>query len=357
MMRFLKFVFIAIIILIAVPIIAFIIYYGSDYYEWRQKISLSVVIADKTISRSVVHGVSIEKARNSLGYDGPDFHASLTGEAAIIELPDSQKLFLLIGNSASLLPRILLPNQGWGSKESLQLAESQKIGFSGTVPRNYYPLLVTFTDINDPKTVMRVDPDDMDAVLGCSKPQLAKDFPWRAQGRTWRQWHKFEAYREAILNAGEEAGLPADYSRYAALEKLNGAFNNGIVKENEPRYMPPPKGYEADKLQLASMWSAIRAKYGKSSLREMYRQHRITAARLRKTYLERGRDTVNDCHRLKSLTLEITDEPVTKGEVDKVLGWLGEYYSNRFDGKRFGTVKTDFPFANSLASGAFDTEK
>ncbi len=39
---------------------------------------------------------------------------------------------------------------------------------------------------------------------------------------------------------------------------------------------------------------------------------------------------------LKSITLEITDEPVTRGRVEKVLGWLGEYQQNFYmlNGKR-----------------------
>ncbi|UJW73549.1 hypothetical protein [Rhizobium sp. SL42] len=60
---------------------------------------------------------------------------------------------------------------------------------------------------------------------------------------------------------------------------------------------------------------------------------------------------------LHSITMWITDEPVTEGRVKSLLPWLHAYYSKRFDGQRFGTIKTNNPFANSLASGAFDTEK
>lgn len=62
-------------------------------------------------------------------------------------------------------------------------------------------------------------------------------------------------------------------------------------------------------------------------------------------------------YRLKSMTMSITDEPVTKGRVKAVLEWLERYYSKRLDGQRYGSIETDNPFANSLASGAFDTEK
>ncbi|MCZ4288703.1 hypothetical protein [Hoeflea alexandrii] len=60
---------------------------------------------------------------------------------------------------------------------------------------------------------------------------------------------------------------------------------------------------------------------------------------------------------LSSITLAITDEPVTKGRVEAVLGWLGEYYDKHLDGNRLETVNAENRFANSLASGAFDTEK
>jgi hypothetical protein len=62
-------------------------------------------------------------------------------------------------------------------------------------------------------------------------------------------------------------------------------------------------------------------------------------------------------YRLNSISLAITDEPVTQGRIKSLMPWLVHYYSQRFDGQRFGTVKTHNPFANSLASGAFDTEK
>jgi hypothetical protein len=62
-------------------------------------------------------------------------------------------------------------------------------------------------------------------------------------------------------------------------------------------------------------------------------------------------------YRLNAITLAITDEPVSRGRMKSLMPWLVDYYSQRFDGQRFGTVKTHNPFANSLASGAFDTEK
>ena len=59
---------------------------------------------------------------------------------------------------------------------------------------------------------------------------------------------------------------------------------------------------------------------------------------------------------LKSVTIEMTDEPVTVGNVIKSLPWLPEYYGRMFDGSRFNTITAKFKFANKLSSGAFSTE-
>jgi len=62
-------------------------------------------------------------------------------------------------------------------------------------------------------------------------------------------------------------------------------------------------------------------------------------------------------YRLNAIMLSITDEPVTNGAVDKVLAWLDTYYSKHLDGNPIETVEAKNRFANSLASGAFDTVK
>lgn len=58
--------------------------------------------------------------------------------------------------------------------------------------------------------------------------------------------------------------------------------------------------------------------------------------------------------RLKSITVEITDEPVTWG-IEKWLPWIPNYYNKRLDGNRYGTVKATNKTANALSAGAFST--
>lgn len=59
---------------------------------------------------------------------------------------------------------------------------------------------------------------------------------------------------------------------------------------------------------------------------------------------------------LKAITLEVTDEPVTAGQVESVLGWLKAVWPNQLDGQRYQTIKAENRFANSLGTGAFSTE-
>lgn len=66
--------------------------------------------------------------------------------------------------------------------------------------------------------------------------------------------------------------------------------------------------------------------------------------------------TFGEGYRLKSITLEITDELVIDGEVEKVLEWLDDIWPNTLDGQRYHTINTENRLANSLTAGNFSTE-
>ena len=61
-------------------------------------------------------------------------------------------------------------------------------------------------------------------------------------------------------------------------------------------------------------------------------------------------------YRLASVTLEITDEAVTEGRVQSVLGWLDTLWPNRLDGQRYEMISAKNRFANSIGTGSFSTE-
>jgi hypothetical protein len=60
--------------------------------------------------------------------------------------------------------------------------------------------------------------------------------------------------------------------------------------------------------------------------------------------------------RLKSVVLEVTEEPVTEGRVELLLPWLDHIWPNRLDGQRYETIKAANRFANSIGTGLFSTE-
>jgi hypothetical protein len=60
--------------------------------------------------------------------------------------------------------------------------------------------------------------------------------------------------------------------------------------------------------------------------------------------------------RLKSVTLEVTDEAVTEGIVEEKLDWLARIWPNQFDGRSYETIQAENRLANSLGVGWFSTE-
>lgn len=56
-------------------------------------------------------------------------------------------------------------------------------------------------------------------------------------------------------------------------------------------------------------------------------------------------------YRLNGITLSLTKEPVTEGEVEKVLGWLGPYPEPKLSPQTGGT--TDIPFSRKVSHGDF----
>ncbi len=59
-------------------------------------------------------------------------------------------------------------------------------------------------------------------------------------------------------------------------------------------------------------------------------------------------------YRLKSITLEFTDEKVTEGRVEKLLGWLVDYYDKQLDGNKYHNAQNP-RISNDLMAGNFNT--
>lgn len=85
------------------------------------------------------------------------------GEASFVELAPGKYLFALLGNEldralTTFLPDIVNTEEKATRFETLRETRG--------VPRDRYPLLVTFADISDPRTVQKVDPDNLATSFG-----------------------------------------------------------------------------------------------------------------------------------------------------------------------------------------------
>jgi hypothetical protein len=95
--------------------------------------------------------------------------SNINGEATVVELAPGRYLFALLSNSGAILTHSLAQD-AWRNSlprnpdETWAIIEAKRESIA--LPEGNYPPLVTFTDINDPKSVLEVKPDDLAATFG-----------------------------------------------------------------------------------------------------------------------------------------------------------------------------------------------
>jgi hypothetical protein len=199
--------------------------FGPKIYHWKQKLQVVVQTPEGEKTGDAVAAVTAQ-LQFSLGAAGTVAIRRLQGEATVVELGQGKYLFALLNEESKYLADFAFVRRDeQGNEEFWGRLEASK-GSSATLPSGHYPMLVTFDNINDPKSVKEVKPSDLEAAFGV--------------------------------------------------------------------------GYA-----------------------------------------------------LKSITLEITDEKVTEGVVEKVLTWVSTLWPNQLDGSRYETVEAKNRFANSLNPGNF----
>ncbi len=139
-------------------------------YDWHVKYTVTVDTpsGERAASSVVEMGYRYFPEKFILSPGFPH-HFYLSGEAVVVDLGGGRYLFTLtVRNGMEYLPFEALARR-FGLSPGAYRELAPKIDrFRGEValPRRLYPLLVTFDDINDPKTVRRVDPDDLAATFG-----------------------------------------------------------------------------------------------------------------------------------------------------------------------------------------------
>lgn len=133
-------------------------------WQWNQKLTVEVETPQGIKSGSAVTHVSWQE-ENAVG----NYPSSYNGEAAVVEVSPGKYLFALIGENTKFIAlRTFAAETGGGSVTPNGFAAVSKVRGTRNVPRDNYPLLVTFADISDPKTVQKVDPDNLAASFGPS---------------------------------------------------------------------------------------------------------------------------------------------------------------------------------------------
>ncbi len=138
----------------------------SDSWTWHQKLTVTVETPAGVVSGSSVQKVTWTDQKFVPGQPGGRAVNSLRGEATVIDLGGGRYLFVLLGGMETLAQYVVLGPEAIGAPMAERGEQLEQVGRSGAVPRERYPLMVTFDDIADPKTVQRVDPDALAASFG-----------------------------------------------------------------------------------------------------------------------------------------------------------------------------------------------
>jgi hypothetical protein len=147
---------------------------GEDSQTWRQKLRVVVTtpngdVAGEAISEGFIKVLGgTETLGRGAGVGGGITH----GEATVVDLGQGRYLFALLdgnGDNTWYLPFYTFlegfPSTKWPTYVDAA-HEFVQVKGARDVPQKQYPLLVTFTNIADPKSVKAVRPNDLASAFG-----------------------------------------------------------------------------------------------------------------------------------------------------------------------------------------------
>ena len=296
--------------------------FGGATISWHQRLTVTIGTPMGEVSGASVTKITNTDTRGLLVVpDASGVHSSVRGEAVAVEVEPGRWLFALLsgddvnykGQADQLARYAFRLGQDRAvldrSYES-DMAElmAQPLNSPAPVPRDAYPMFVTFDDITKPETVRLVDPDDLDAAFGCARDAVQSNHPWRVAGVTYREWVASEVVRLSREMASEKSGL-------------TGPVGDAIT---ELHFITDDHNYNAaDELRMTE----LRTHFSEKQLR-VWRDARYTLEQELPATLATPQsvsaNTGGPCHQLTSVTLEITRDALTVGRVEGVVGWLDD---------------------------------
>jgi hypothetical protein len=135
--------------------------------SWHQKLIVTVNTPNGEVAGSSVSKVGISFAEDTWLAPVYAYSAGQTGEAVVVEVAPGKFLFALLNDRQRLLAfRVFFDDNAEASPNKKQAIEIQNSRKSADLQANQYPTLVTFTDINNPRTVKIVDPMRLSEAFG-----------------------------------------------------------------------------------------------------------------------------------------------------------------------------------------------
>ncbi|MES2813898.1 MAG: hypothetical protein V4720_03285 [Pseudomonadota bacterium] len=278
---------------------------------WNQRLTLIVETPQGEVRGSAVTRVTKTETSGSLVLmEARGVQSKVEGEAVVVEVAPGKFLFALLSGTNEekrdathwVYPAYQLGEASSFGGEMMKL-QSQPHDTPVPLPPEGWPMLVTFDDITKPESVREVDPDDLDATFGCAKTTHV--LPWRKEGVKYREWADSERSRLWREKIAERAGLTGPAAK-ALIELYE------IVDAH--RYLPADK---ARGIELRKLFSADEEERWDAARRSMLREDLPTVP-TSETLAEMAG---GQCYRIMAVTLEITEEVVTEGRVEGVLGW------------------------------------
>ncbi len=169
--------------LLALGLVGFLIFralFGGQTVSWHQRLTVTVETPSGEVSGSAVTAVTNVQLEGLLELpDSRGVKNQVTGEAVVVEVAPGRYLFVLLDGAeywayaAFRLGRETDPD---ALSYEAMMAQLKRRPWDVPAPlplrpaaaymSNPFPTLVTFDDVTDPKTVRRVDPEDLAASFG-----------------------------------------------------------------------------------------------------------------------------------------------------------------------------------------------
>lgn len=157
--------FVLALVLLTVPAGCDALGFGS--WSWNQRLTLEIETPEGVKTDGSVIGVYADRGPTWLPGEGRGgMGTRVRGEASVVEVAPGRYLFALLdgNNEAELALVLFFPDPAPDTFERARRLKTLR-GVRD-VPRDRYPLLVTFDDMADPTTVRKVDPANLAAIFG-----------------------------------------------------------------------------------------------------------------------------------------------------------------------------------------------